>query len=62
MMYAKGQGVIQDYVMAHMWFNITSSNGYKDSANKRDVIARGISAEQRSEAHKLAREWVAEHQ
>jgi len=26
-MYANGQGVTQDYALAHMWFNIAGSSG-----------------------------------
>ena len=27
LMYYKGEGVIQDYVYAHMWWNIATANG-----------------------------------
>ena len=29
--YEKGQGVIQDYIIAHMWLNIASSNASKQA-------------------------------
>ncbi len=28
-MYEEGEGVIQDYIKAHMWYNLASSRGYK---------------------------------
>ncbi|MDG1340039.1 MAG: sel1 repeat family protein [Paracoccaceae bacterium] len=39
-MHLKGQGVLQDYLMAHMWYNIASANGYEAGASGRDYIAR----------------------
>ena len=35
-MYRKGQGVAQDYVTAHMWFNIAGENGNKGAITGRD--------------------------
>jgi TPR repeat protein len=32
MRYINGQGVLQDYVTAHMWANIPTANGAKPSA------------------------------
>ena len=61
-MYEKGQGVIQDYIIAHMWLNIASSNASKQAPKKRKEIEVKMSANQISEAQKLAREWVAKHQ
>ena len=41
-MYAKGRGVIQDDVIAHMWYNIGGANG-----NERGSDNRGLIEEQR---------------
>ena len=60
-MYEKGQGVIQDYIIAHMWLNIASSNGSKQAQKKRKEIEVKMSTNQISEAQKLAREWVDNH-
>ena len=38
-MYAQGIGVVQNNVMAHMWYNIASANGQENSAALRDYIA-----------------------
>ena len=33
-----GKGVPRDYVSAHMWFNLSGSNGYKDSVINRIIV------------------------
>ena len=58
-MYDNGHGVAQDYVRAHMWYNISASNGV--DAKNRDLIAKEMTPAQLEEAQKLAREWVAKH-
>ena len=39
-MYEKGTGVPQDYALAHMWFNLSGSNGYKDAVKNREIIEK----------------------
>jgi uncharacterized protein len=58
-MYARGQGVAQDDVRAHMWFNLGAVSGDAQSAESRDVAARGMTPQQIAEARKLARECEA---
>jgi TPR repeat protein len=41
-MYGIGQGVIQDDVMAHMYFNVAAVSGNKDAAKNRGVMAKRI--------------------
>ena len=55
-MYAIGQGIPQDYVLAHMWFNLASANGDKDAVTNRDSVSKLMSNAQIQEAQKLARE------
>jgi TPR repeat protein len=60
-MYLNGLGVSQDYVLAHMWFNIAASAGaeYNDPARlARDGLAEKMTPEQIAEAQRLAREWL----
>ena len=38
-MYNNGNGVLQDTIAAHMWFNIAAANGHKDTAENRDIVA-----------------------
>jgi TPR repeat protein len=63
-MYDKGQGVPQDYVQAHMLFNLAASRFSASEAedrNKavknRDSVASKMTPAQIAEAQKLAREW-----
>lgn len=60
--YREGQGVIQDFVSAHMWFNIAVASGYSDAARRRDFVAKTMTPADISKAQKLAREWMEEHQ
>jgi len=63
-MYAKGQGVPQDYVLAHMWFNLAASR-FLDSEGwrqqkcliNRNLAASKMTPDQIAEAERLAREW-----
>jgi len=63
-MYANVQGVPQDYVLAHMWYNLTASrfseleSEYREKAvRSRDTVATMMTPEQIAEAQRLAREW-----
>ncbi len=55
--YHQGLGVLQDYVEAYKWFNLAASRGIVDAVSLRDAVASEMSADERSEARKLAREW-----
>ena len=55
--YAKGQGVPQDYVSAHMWYNLGAAAGNQDAAKIRDIVAARMTAAQIAEAQRLASEW-----
>ena len=54
-MYAKGEGVPQDYVQAHMWFSLCAAQG--GGTNNQDIIATRMTPAQIAEAQKMAREW-----
>jgi len=55
--YGKGLGVPQDYVRAHMWFDLAAAQGTKGAAEWRERIAAHMTPAQIAEAQKLAREW-----
>ena len=55
--YVKGLGVPQDYVEAHKWLNLAAAEGNAQAASERDALAAKMTAEERSEAQKLARTW-----
>ena len=58
-MYGLGTGVLQDYVRAHMWFNIAAISGKSKTASKnRDIIVKRMNSNQIETAQKLARECV----
>jgi hypothetical protein len=58
-MYLNGDGVLQDYVLAHMWFNLSAAQGNGLASVGRDSVSSRMTAEQIAEAQKLARDWIA---
>ena len=60
LMYDKGRGVPQNFVYAHMWFDLSAAQGNLSALTSRDMAARRMSAAQVAEAQKLAREWHEE--
>ena len=56
-MYDNGQGVPQDYVLAHMWWNLSGSNGFKDAVTNRNIVEKKMSKQQIEKAQELARNW-----
>ena len=60
-MYDNGYGVPQDYIQAHMWFNLAAAQGNEDAIGNRDIIAGKMTPSQIEEAQRLAREWIAAH-
>ncbi len=57
----RGLGVLQDFSLAHMWFNIAASQGHKKARLYLDRLTKKMSADQIAEAQSLAREWVAQN-
>jgi TPR repeat protein len=62
--YAKGEGVAQDYVRAHMWFNLAAVQfsasdvrSHQLAVSNRNIVANKMTREQIAEAQNLAREW-----
>ena len=60
-MYANGQGVPQDDVYAHMWWNLAGSNGSEDGRGNRDIIAKQMTPSQLEKAQDLARDCVSKN-
>ena len=60
-MYNQGRGVPQDYVLAHMWFNLAASRLEAEKRNEavknRDIIASRMTPAQIAKAQRLALEW-----
>ena len=55
--YVRGLGIPQDYVEAHMWLNLAAARGDPQAPAERDALAGDMTAEQRAEAQRQAREW-----
>jgi TPR repeat protein len=56
-MYRDGQGVPVRPIDAYMWFSLSAQNGDRNAALERDLIARGFTPEQLTEAQRRVREW-----
>ena len=61
-MYEDGQGVPQDFVLSHMWFNLAGSNELKIAVASRKILETEMTPAQIAEAQRLAREWIEKHQ
>ena len=56
-LYAKGLGAPQDFVLAHMWFNLAASRGEAAALEERDALAAKMTPAALAEAQKRARDW-----
>ena len=56
-LFAKGDGVLQDYVQAHRWFNLAASGGLRRARIERDAIAEKMTPRQIARAQTLARNF-----
>jgi protease YdgD len=56
-MYLNGQGVKQDHILAHMWFDLSAARGTQIAVTGRDFAARQMTPTQIAEAQKLAHDW-----
>ena len=45
MMYRNGWGVLADYLVAHIWYNIYAANEHEIGAGNRDKLAKLITPE-----------------
>ena len=53
-MYDSGYGVVQDFILAYLWFDLAGVNGNKDGFKNRDVIAQKMSEDDIAKAQALA--------
>jgi TPR repeat protein len=60
-MYFSGRGVTQDYTRAHMWLNISASQGIKKSLVDRNMLELKMNPADIAKANELARECVAKN-
>ena len=55
--YSLGEGVPQDYVLAHMWLNLSAAKGDEYAAKARDMVAAKMTPSQILKALSLASSW-----
>lgn len=58
-MHAAGQGVLQDYVRAHLLLNLAAASGVDGAAAARDELAGRMTPQQIAEAQQVAAAWTA---
>lgn len=61
LLYSTGQGVQQDYIAAHKWFNLAAMRGVQRAIVDRSELARDMSPSEVAQAQRLAREWLMSH-
>ena len=54
-MYANGWGVLEDSVLAHMWWYIADANGHRGARENRDTLERDMTRAEISRVTELAR-------
>lgn len=55
--YDDGLMVPQNYVLAHFWFNLAASQGKRNAAIRRGMVADNMTRDQIAEAQRMALEW-----
>lgn len=58
-MYAKGEGVAKDYVVAYHWANLAATEGSDDAHVLKVALKKVLTREQINKAQSLSREWTA---
>ena len=58
LLFSTGDGVQQDLVTAHKWFNLAAMNGIAEAREIRAEISLDMSAQEIAKAQKMAREWI----
>jgi uncharacterized protein len=56
-MYALGKGVVKDYIIAHMWWNICGYNGDKNCIKNKKLLENKMSLSQVVKANEMASNW-----
>jgi TPR repeat protein len=58
LMYHTGRGVAQDNMQAYAWDQIAAINGYAAAKRNQNLISRGMTPEQRTQAEALAKAMI----
>ena len=55
--FVKGQGIKNNYVKAHMWFDIAASNGHQPSRENMATLEKQMSPDEVAKARTNAQDW-----
>jgi TPR repeat protein len=55
-MYVKGTGINQDYILARMWFNLAANNGDINAKENLDKMAKEMKPSQIANAQRMAQD------
>ncbi|WP_169568939.1 sel1 repeat family protein [Sneathiella limimaris] len=61
LLFAFGEGVPVDLVLAHKWLNLAAMNGVAEARESRAEISMDMSPQEIAAAQKMAREWCLAH-
>ncbi|MBT6117523.1 MAG: hypothetical protein HOH66_06615, partial [Rhodospirillaceae bacterium] len=53
-----GLGVPQNFLRAHVWYNLAAASGHEAAANARDALAKRMAPDQVAKAQSRASEWL----
>ena len=56
-LYMRGLGAPQDYIEAHVWFNLAAARGEMAAVKERDALAEKMTPQQIASAQERARSW-----
>ena len=56
-LYGDGIGVPQDYMLAHMWYNLSALQGYENATDQISSLEDKMSPQQIEQAQEMVRDW-----
>ena len=59
MIYFEGEGVLQDYLQAHMWLNLAAVSGNLKVKEARGLIAENMTSQQIAKTQEMVKECQA---
>lgn len=57
--YERGEPVLQDFVVAHMWYNVAGASGHAEASTARNALAERMTSEQVARAQEMARQRLS---
>jgi len=60
-LYADGDGVREDVVVAYMWYNLAAAQGHENAQSNKDRSESRMTRAQIAEAQRMSTEWMAAH-